>query len=468
MCSKEISGSSGMAKGGKEMKIGLLPLYIALYDESSPECRPRMEAFYEEIAKQFEKRGVEVERTEDFCRLKPEFEEAVAKFEKENVDAIVTLHIAYSPSLESIEVLASSKLPIVVLDTTETLEFTNEQSSSEVMYNHGIHGVMDMCSMLKRYGKPYAIAAGHYEESKVIDEVCGLVRAAVAAGKLSKARVGLVGGAFDGMGDFAVDPDKLQGRFGIQVEDIDADVLMEYVAGISDEEIIAEIENDKKSFEFPEDIDWEEYARATAVSIGMRKCVEEKGLTAFSVNFRCVKEIPFLEACKAMQRGIGYAGEGDALTASFVGAFLQAYPETGFVEIFCPDWKNNLLFLSHMGEVNYRIVETKPLVRRANGLVNTFAGYARMKGGKGVYVNISLGKENYQLLVSSAEMVSYEHDNFSSRIRGWMKPEKGTTADFLKAHSEHGATHHSIFIYGATEDEMKFFGKLLGMDVVVI
>ena len=31
------------------MKIGLLPLYIQLYDETSPEARPRLESFYEEI-----------------------------------------------------------------------------------------------------------------------------------------------------------------------------------------------------------------------------------------------------------------------------------------------------------------------------------------------------------------------------------------------------------------------------------
>ena len=55
------------------MKIGLLPLYIEIYDISSPPVRPRMEVFYEKIATQFEKRGVEVARTEDFCRLKPEF-----------------------------------------------------------------------------------------------------------------------------------------------------------------------------------------------------------------------------------------------------------------------------------------------------------------------------------------------------------------------------------------------------------
>ena len=52
------------------MKIGLLPLYIALYDEISPQSRPRLEAFYKKIVKAFENRKIEVVEPVDFCRLK--------------------------------------------------------------------------------------------------------------------------------------------------------------------------------------------------------------------------------------------------------------------------------------------------------------------------------------------------------------------------------------------------------------
>lgn len=448
------------------MKIGLLPLYIKLYDETSPHVRPRLEAFYETIAAQFEKRDISVERV-DFCRLKPEFDQAVAAFEEAKADAIVTLHMAYSPSLESIEALVSTKLPIVVLDTTETLEFTTEQDQGEIMYNHGIHGVMDMCSMLKRRGKTYAIAAGHYQESHCIERAVRFVRAAVAAKALQQAHVGLIGGAFCGMGDFAVDPSELLERFHITIEKLDADVLSEYAGGVSREALEAELEENKARFQFDAELVHEDYEKSVAVCLAMRACIEEKGYTAFSANFQTVKAMPFIECCKAMERGIGYAGEGDGLTAAFTGALLASYPETGFIEIFCPDWKNNTLFLSHMAEINYRIADGKPLACAKPGTTN-YAGYARMKGGKGVYVNISRGKEDYQLLLAPAEIISCDGDKFEKRIRGWMKPEHGTTAEFLEDHSRHGATHHSIFVYGATVEELSFFGQLLSMEVVVI
>jgi len=85
----------------KTAKIGFLPLYIKLYDDCGlQDIRDRTEAFYEKMAQGFEAKGIEVIRS-PFCCVKPEFEAAVAKFEAEGADCIVTWHAAYSPSLES-------------------------------------------------------------------------------------------------------------------------------------------------------------------------------------------------------------------------------------------------------------------------------------------------------------------------------------------------------------------------------
>lgn len=461
---------------GYEMKIGLLPLYVKLYDDKLPELRIRLEKFYGEIVKMFEGRNITV-LTSDFCRVADEFQSAVGRFERENADAIVTLHMAYSPSLESIDALSGTKLPLIVLDTTQTLEFTNEQNPDEIMYCHGVHGVMDMCAMLTRRGKRYAIAAGHYKESDVVERACGYIRAAVSAKSLPASRVGLIGGDFEGMGDFQVPDDELKNRFGIEVLRLSAAEMSGYYETITENETECERQENREKYLMNDNVIPEEYDKSLKSCLAVRKCVKAKRLNALSVNFsRMGKEsglpsMPFLECCKSMERGIGYAGEGDVLTASFVGALLQGYPEATFVEIFCPDWKNNLVFLSHMGEMNYRIAGCTPEITRAG--VNyspgefPYAGYSRMKGGKGVFLNISRGKDDYKLLLSAAEMVSYDDDNFSGAIRGWMATG-GTCADFLRDLSVNGATHHSIFVYGGEVQSLRYFGELLGLETVVI
>lgn len=457
------------------MKIGFLPLYIKLYDDIDLSYRVRMEKFYSRAADAFRKEGLEVIEN-GFCRLENEFISAVKKFEDENADVIVTLHMAYSPSLESIDALCGTSLPIVVLDCTETETFGPCQNPDEIMYCHGIHGVMDMCSMLTRRGKPYAIAAGLFGED-VIKEACGYVRAAVAAKSLCGLKTGLIGGLFDGMGDFRVPYEEMKSRFGIEVADIEKDDIVRAKNSVTKEELDAEMKYNEENFDFGGEIIEDEYRKNVLSCLAVRKLIKDKGLDAFSVNFTRMGEesgldsMPFIETCREMENGIGYAGEGDVLTASFVGAFIKAYPETNFVEIFCPDWKNNILFLSHMGEVNYKAAGTKPVIRRADSNFTPaeypYVGYTRMKGGKGVFVNISRGKDDYALTAAEGEMLDTDRDCFEGSMRGWLRLPTDT-ASFLKQYSEAGATHHSVFIYGAGTSEIEYFGRLLGLKITVI
>ena len=62
------------------IRVGLLPLYIQLYDDLIPSLRDRLEPFYQKIAGRLEQEGLEVLQTE-FCRVESEFAGAVRQFE---------------------------------------------------------------------------------------------------------------------------------------------------------------------------------------------------------------------------------------------------------------------------------------------------------------------------------------------------------------------------------------------------
>ena len=124
------------------MKIGLLPFYLALYDNFRPERSDEIRAFAGKISKALEAKGFEVVSS-PACRLKNEFHEAIKLFEKSGCEVIATLHLAYSPSLESYEALVNTNLPIIVIDTTDTEDFSDNGSPKNISYCHGIHGVMD-------------------------------------------------------------------------------------------------------------------------------------------------------------------------------------------------------------------------------------------------------------------------------------------------------------------------------------
>ena len=461
-------------------KIGLLPFYLELYDETCAFMRPKIENFRDVIMKQLESRGLHMVCA-PICRRKEEFSAAVEKLEEDEVLAIVTLHLSYSPSLESIDALVSTKLPLVVLDTTESYAFDSTVSSDEILYNHGIHGVQDMCNLLKRHKKPYTVFAGHYEQSNVLDRVAAYCRGVQIASAFHSSRVGLVGEPFSGMGDFYVPFEDLAKRFGMEVVLYDQKTAKQRIDGISQQEIECERCIDKDAFIWDSSVTDELYDRSVKVCLALRKWADEKKLTAFSVNFLetdgsnpGLPVMPFTECSKAMVRGIGYAGEGDVLTAALCGAILRFFPETTFMEMFCPDWKGDSIFLSHMGELNYRVCSGKPrlteMVFPYTSAENPTVAYGTFKPGPAVIVNLAPGADGrFTLILASGDMlkVSAENNRMEGSVTGWFKPRLALS-EFLESYSHAGGTHHSVMVYADCLPEMISFAETMDFDCVII
>ena len=461
-----------------ETKAGLLPLYIALYDEAAPQMRPKIESFYAEIADRLEAQGVEIVRN-PVCCVEDQFKKAVTRFEAENVDAIITLHLAYSPSLESEKVLASTKLPIVVLDTTPDYLFDHTIDPDAINYNHGIHGVQDMCCLLVKNGKDFNIFAGHYEKSDVIARVAKAVKSISAAKSMKGMRVGKVGKEFKGMGDFKVSPEKLKKDFGIEVVEYDMKKGAELYNSVTADEIEKEFKADCLIATNVENISRDNYDATEKVALAVRKWLEKEKIGAFTINFQDAgscdgfKTMPFSEASKAMARGIGYAGEGDTLTAAVVGALIKAFPDTTFAEMFCPDWKNNNIFFSHMGEYNLKAAAGKPhmIIKDfpyAPGFDPTCI-MGHFKAGKACFVNLAPRKSGYTFIICEGETVSLPEKigGFENSVSGWFKPGK-TVPEFLEGYSSAGGTHHGAIVYGADAKTLALFGKTAGFDCVIL
>lgn len=461
----------------KKLNIGLLPLYIEMYDRDMPQIRPGIDGFRELIIKNLEEKGLAVSAA-PVCRVKKEFADAIASFERQEVDAVVTLHLAYSPSLESSEVLSGTKLPLIVLDTTPAYGFGPSQEVDEINYNHGIHGVQDMCSLLRRNKKEFFLEVGHWEKSDVLDRVVGCVRAVKLAKEITQARVGRIGEPFPGMGDFLVSTEALRETLGIETVSYDSKNSDSLLQSITEEETASEMKQDSVDFDIT-GLDSTVHCRATIANLAIRKWIEKERLTAFTVNFLAIDKkmgipcMPFLEASKAMGRGVGYAGEGDVLTAALVGALASVYPETTFTEMFCPDWESNSILLSHMGEMNVRLCAEKPRLAEEDfpytDAENPVLPYGRFKEGSGVLVNLAPGPDNtYTFIVAPVQMLDVnQEDRMKNCVHGWFRPGM-PIQEFLKAYSEAGGTHHSALVYGDTADELMKFGRRMGWNVLKI
>ena len=460
----------------EKVKVGFLPLYLKLYDDRAARVRPAIEEYRDDLVAALEKTGVELVKA-DICRIAPEFEAAVATFEREGVDAIVTVHLAYSPSLECIDALAATKLPIIILDTTRDYSFGFDVVAGGVMPNHGIHGVQDMCNLLRRRGKDYSVFVGHYKESDVVTRVADAARAVKAAKALDGMKVGQIGGSFEGMGDFLAS-EAAMARLGVEIVVCDGDELAALRDSVTEAEIRAEYEKDcaengAAAFTF------EEYSYAERIGLAVRKWIDKNGLGAFTMTFLSAGKVggfdtmPFSESSKAMARGTGYAGEGDVLTAALVGALSTTFDKVNFTETFCPDWKGQAIYMSHMGESNLKLLENRKTVIKpfpyADGPDPTCI-LGHMVAGKACLFNILPNADDwFDVVICEGEMLKLPEaiENLPASMNGWFKPDMALEA-FLEKYSELGGTHHSALVYGVDAKSLALFAKTLGMKYTII
>jgi len=462
----------------KNLTIGLLPLFLNLYvDVCSKEDVERITSFADVICDEYKQRSINVVLS-DICCVAEDFESAIQTFEKAGVDAIVTLHLAYSPSLESIAAIAATDLPLVILDTTPDAEFGFSQISDKILCNHGIHGVQDLCNLLLRYNKPFCIEAGHWEKSDVIDRSISCVKGCKAASMFKQSRVGIVGSPFNGMGDFAIPFDILKKEIGLEVITASSEDIAELMPAVDSREVEAEVASDLQHF------DNGKYSKKSlqateASGLGLRRWIEEEHLSAVTINFGDIKGapglsiVPFMEASKAMARGIGYGGEGDVLTAAFCGAVAQVMSATTFAEMFCPDWDGNRIFMSHMGEVNLNLIAGKPVLEQRpypySPADEPVIVSGCLKPGAAWFLNIAPGaNDSFSLVAAPVDVCdSDNNEKIDSGIRGWIQPQI-LIQDFLKQYSLHGGTHHGVLCYGLTECFVEAFAKSMNWALQVI
>jgi len=452
-------------------------LYLKLYDDTMPDLRKEFGALLSRVEKALSDHGCDVVRA-DVCRIAGEFHKAADAFKSADVDCVVTLHLAYSPSMESAQALAGLDVPIVILDTTMDARFGRDVDPERIMVNHGIHGVMDLASVLRRMQRRFHIVAGHVDDATVMERVAGVVGAAYAARCFRSTRALRIGESFRGMGDFSVDGAVLENVLGIRVDQIAPADLARDVESVSTRDVQEELTRDRERFvcNVPEEV----HTRSVRVGLGVRRRLEAGGYNAFSMNFAefdgstgAVDTIPFLEASKAMSRGIGYAGEGDILTAALVGALQRGLGLTTFTEIFCPDWQGDSLFLSHMGEINPDVAAEKPVVLEKpfpwtaaeNPAVLTCAPCE----GEAVFVNLAPGPDDsFSLVVAPVTVLGDSTvEEMKVSVRGWIRP-RCPVPDFLEAYSRHGGTHHSGLVLGDRLEAVEAFADFIGVPCCTI
>ncbi len=144
--------------------------------------------------------------------------------------------------------------------------------------------------------------------------------------------------------------------------------------------------------------------------------------------------------------------------------------------MFYPDWKNGSIFLSRMGEMNWKLAAGKAHLREMDyqwsDAANPVYVAGRFKAGDFLLVDLlplePLKEGAYRMIIAPARMLEVRgKDSFGRSIHGWFKSAL-PLEEFLAEYSRFGGTHHLAISYGMDVETAAGFGRMMGWETAVI
>ena len=462
----------------RKPKVGFIGLSLELYKKNLPELMRSLESFSQELRVILEGMA-EVIHYPLACN-EEDVESAFSEFERENVDGVILVFLSYSTSLSLLPSLKRHLLPILIWNTQKIEEITPTFSREDLLNNHGMHGVQDLCSVLNREEISFDLITGHFSDKRVYEGIAAWCRAAQAVSILRKTNIGRIGGTFKDMGDFSVESEVLTKELGPQVKEISFASFAEAVKDVKEEEVKLSMKEDEKKFFIDKNLEKETHFRSARLELALRKIVRQEKLNALAINFSAfdpsagVETVPFLGISKLLSEGLGYGGEGDIYSATAVYLLQLLAGRANFVEMFTTDYKNDCILMNHMGESNPQMAKRGFPIRMvqdnlplSNCLPTAILSFT-LEPGEVTLLNlrISSGKK-LGLILTKGEIldrpplmdISSPHFIFRPKMR---------VEEFLTRYSLCGGTHHSALCYGDLSTDIRYFSNIAKIPLIEI
>lgn len=461
-----------------KVKVGLLGLMLELYD-ALPDLKPRMAAFAQEL-------GMSLSTIADVdfpgvCNTRDQVDRTVAEFEANDKDLILVVLLTYAPSHIALPALLHTRLPVVIFNTQQLLSITPDVTSDETLWNHGMHGVQDLCNVLLRAERPIHLVTGHYQDKKALAEVGSWCRAAQAVRLARRMRIGLLGYPMEGMGDFGIDQTALLAQMGTEVHHLAMKEVAARAKAAPAGVIASQMEADRQTFQIETAITEDEHEASSRLEWALRETLTEHGLHGFAAHFVAVGQegwletLPFLAAAKLLGEGYGFGGEGDVTSAAATALMAGLAGATNFTEMFTMDPAHDAVLMMHMGEGNWRMARTDApihMLRSTLGLVDLKIAPLllafSLQPGEVTLLSLTTAKDGkLRFVVSEGEVLDFAYVADLRRPHYKFRPDSADgLAGFLTRFSLAGGSHHQALAYGHWTNTLEKLAALLGVDCV--
>ena len=461
-------------------KVGILGLTLDFYEKYDPALRVGREKFVREKVMPA-LAPIADARFDGGLFTAEAVEKTIRSYEADGVDVLLVILLTYSPSLISSPSLKRTRLPIVVWNVQELGAIDEKYGDQELEENHGVHGTFDLCNVLNRAEVGYAYVTSHLNDATAIRELDGLIRAGYAASRLRRARLGLLGYPFPGMGDFGLDTTHMASTIGCQWVSLSLSEYHLRAVSATDADIKKLVQEYRSLYDIAPDVTEPDLATTARAELALRGIVRDHRLDAYSYQFLAFGEdertetLPFVAASRLLGEGIGFGGEGDLISAAHSAMLHWLQPPASFSEIFTIDFAGNSVLLSHMGEAVVGLARKDRrirLVRRPAPIVpirgNQLALVFGFEPGQATLTALTLGAgQRWRIIAAPITIEKFGPLEHMAVPHSKARPA-GDVRDFLTAYATAGGPHHLAVCRGDARRKLAAVARFLDADYVEI
>jgi len=350
--------------------------------------------------------------------------------------------------------------------------------------NQAAHGDREYGFINARLKKNNKVVVGYWERPEVQKQIADWMDVAVAYNESFNIKVARFGDNMRHVGVTEGDKVEAQIQFGWTVDYYGIGDLVEYVKGVTEQEIDALMAEYAEMYDFDygnySKEDWEASVRIQAsYEIAIKRFLDERGYNAFTTNFEDLhgmRQLPGLAVQRLMAQGYGFAGEGDWKTAALnrLLKVMSHNQNTGFMEDYTYELAagQESILQAHMLEVDPSLAANRPRILVSPLGIGNREDPARLvfdgKAGEGVVVSMADFGTHFKLLIQ--EVTAFEPTVPApklpvARVLWKVKPN---FQDAVRTWIENGGGHHTVVSLNLTTDQIVMYAKLVDLDYVVI
>lgn len=407
-----------------------------------------------------------------------------AMMEANNTDdccGVITWMHTFSPSKMWIKGLQALQKPYLHVNTQFNRDIPWDSIDMDFMnLNQSAHGDREHGFIAARMRLKEKVISGWWKDEKFRKRVGGWMRAAVGAFESRRLRVLRIS---DNMRNVAVtEGDKVEAqiKFGWQVDHYGVEDIIRLVNEVSESEIDAQMEEYKKYYDMATDnTDAVRYQAREEVAI--KNFMDKEKFGAFHTNFedlQQLRQLPGLAAQDLMRQGYGFGAEGDWKVAALLKVMMSMAADLDCGTAFMEDYTYNfdpecgMNMGSHMLEVCPTVACERPKIKVFPLGIGGREDPARLtfkaKSGPAVLATVIDMGDRFRMIVNDVECQKQEHDMPKLPVAAvlWKPlPDLQTSAE---AWIYAGGAHHSVLSYGLTDDEMRDFAEIMGIEYIHI